>query len=124
MLKEEAILLKIVLIISLTGMLLLLWLSAKLPKQAEDTVLISSVEEMPEHTQVKIAGTIVSIKDTPTIMILDMKDSSSTIKVIADKKGMELKLKQKMRIEVQGTIKMYQEEVEIEASKIRILGKK
>mgnify|MGYP001567167691 CR=1 FL=1 len=123
MLKEETVLLKIVLIVSLIGMSLLFLLSAKLPRQAEDAILMSSLEEMPENAQVKIVGTITSIVDTPTIMILEIKDSSDTMKVITDKKGMELKLKKKMKVEVQGTIKMYKDEMEIEAAKIRILEK-
>lgn len=123
MLKEESILLKIVLLISLIGTAWLLFLSARLPKQTEDAILISSLEEIPENTGVKIIGTITSIKDTPTIMIIDLKDSSDTVKVIADKKGMQIKIKQKMRIEVQGITKTYKDEIEIEASKIRILEK-
>ena len=120
MLKQEHILLKITLLISLLGVLLLIIISNYLPKQASSSTLISSLEELPEGTAVIVSGTISSVIDTPSILILQVKDTSGTIKVIADKDHLETKLTKNAQIEVEGTLKTYKDEREIQASHIKV----
>ena len=123
MLIQEKILLKSTLVISLLGMLLLIALSSQLPKENTETMLISSLEETPQGTQVTIAGAITAIQNTPSMLIMTIQDASGSVKVVADKKGMETKLKIKTKIEVSGMLKEYQEKQEIQASIIKILEK-
>jgi|GEM_PF-2303832 RecJ-like exonuclease len=122
MLKEEKILLKCALAVSLLGIIILIIL-AETGSKGEEIVFISEAKEAEEGQEVGIQGEVKVLKDTPTITILTIQDETSEIKVIADKKGMETKLQKGMFVEVEGKIKLYQEEKEIEASTIRILKK-
>lgn len=119
MLKQEKIFLKLSLIISLLGIVILILISNKIsPETAETT--IDQLKSLELNSEVSIAGEIISVIDTPTILIINIKDPSGSIKVIADKKSLDKTLNKGAIIEIQGELKKYNEELEVEANKITI----
>ena len=122
MLKQEKIFLKLSLIISLLGIVILILISNKIsPETAETT--IDQLKSLELNSEVSIAGEIISVIDTPTILIINIKDPSGSIKVIADKKSLDKTLNKGAIIEIQGELKKYNEELEVEANKITIFWK-
>ncbi len=122
MLPKEKIFLKIAVICSLFGLLLLIIISNYLPRKSVESTTIGSIEETPEGTEISVKGTITSIKNTPTILIITIEDAASKVNVIADKKYLQENLKEKSIIEVTGTIKIFNNEKEIQASSVTILS--
>ena len=122
MLPKEKIFLKIAVICSLFGLLLLIIISNYLPRKSVESTTISSIEETPEGTEISVKGTITSIKNTPTILIIAIEDAASKVNVIADKKYLNQNLKEKSIIEVTGNVKIFNNEKEIQASSITILS--
>ena len=120
---QEKILLKSTLIISLLGMLLLIGISSHLPKESAENMLISSLEETPQGTQVTITGIITAIHNVPSMLIITVQDTSGSIRVIIDKKEMKEKLRVKTKVEVEGILKEYKEEREIQASMVEVFEK-
>ena len=114
---EEGILLKIALVSSLIGILLLSFIEEKISlKESNITMIDYSLLE----NHVKVKGAAVNIKDLENILIFDLKDNNGKIKVIAFKKN-KLKIKKDSILEVEGIVKEYNNELEVEAKKIRIL---
>ena len=120
MLKQERALLKITFIVSLVGMLLLIFISQRIAPQNMEAKPINSVKDEEENSQATVTGAIESVKEMPTLLILKVKDKTGSIKVIADKKQMTMKLKKGMKIEVTGIFKMYKNEQELEARTIKV----
>jgi len=111
--KDETIL-KISLIISITGIFLLLFIlefSEVKPFQIKD------ISEEQLELQVKIQGEIISIKETPGLYILKIDDLTETLTVIIFKEE-PINIKKGMYVEITGKVQEYKDELEIIADKI------
>ncbi len=111
---EDSTLLKISLIISITGIFTLLFIlefSEVKPFQIKD------ITKKQLENQIKIQGEITSIKETPGLYILNVNDLTETITVIIFKED-PLNIKKGMYIEVTGEVQEYKDELEIIADKI------
>ncbi len=120
MLIQEKILLKITLVISLLGMLLLIFISQKIAPQDANAIPINTLQDREENSQVTIMGVLESVINTPTILILKVKDNTGTMTVIAGKKEVSERLRKGMSIEVIGTLKTYEGKQELEAQTMKV----
>jgi aspartyl/asparaginyl-tRNA synthetase len=120
MIKQERTILKIAGIISLIGLIMLSIIVNK--PSSKDTMPIITLQDIDKGAQVTILGKITAIKDTPTILIIEVQDNTGMIKVIANKKGIEKTIEKETIIKVQGTLKEYKGNKEIEATTITIRG--
>ena len=115
---EESLLIKISLIMSLVGIILLFLISNKI-KVKEYPVNLLSKELLENH--VTVTGIVTNLKESPKFLFLTIEDKNKDIiKVLLDnKKG--IRLRKGLEIKVTGKLKVYQKEFEIEASEIKIL---
>lgn len=120
MLREEKILLKVSLMMSLLGLLTLIIISNRVA--TTKATPIESVLNSELSAEVRIGGRVSHIKSTGTVFILTIEDQSGAIKVIAEKEGVEGYLKRGMMVEVEGSVKEYKKQREVEAKSIRIRG--
>lgn len=111
--KDET-LLKISLIISVTGIFILLFL---LEYSQLDLIKIQNVTQNELETQVKIQGELVSVKETPGLYILKIDDQTKTITVIVFKET-PIEFKKGTYLEITGEVQKYKDELEIIADKI------
>ncbi|MAG52735.1 MAG: hypothetical protein CMH62_02115 [Nanoarchaeota archaeon] len=110
-------LLKLSLAISLLGLftLLLILEYSEIPFYE-----IEEIEESQIETRVKVQGSIASIKETPGLYILKIKDQTGIITAIVFKEKI-IDIQKNSEVEVEGIIQKYQEEIEIIIDKITIL---
>lgn len=107
---------KISLIISCIGTFLILLLSEY---QEIELTKIRDISREQLETRVKVEGVLLSIKETPGLYIMKIRDSSASIPVIIFKEE-PLKLKTGDNIELIGKLTEYKNELEIIAEKIKI----
>ena len=105
---------RISLIISLLGTFTLLLI---LEYQELPFSKISEINKDQIETKIKTQGTITSIKETPGLYILTIKDSNSIITTIVFKEE-QIALTKNSLVEIEGKIQEYQNELEIIADKI------
>lgn len=104
---------KLSLLISLLGIILLIFLSQTLePKQ----IKISEISSKMLEGYVKIQGNLTSIKNLDNMQILKVEDETEGISVIVFEK---INLSNGMQIEVIGKVTRYKGSLEIEAQKIK-----
>lgn len=113
---KDSTLLSIALSCSLIGIFLLLIISEKVNLDSSN---ISGITEKLNNKYVKIKGTITNSRETPGLLILDVKDNTGSIKVIAFKES-QINLTKNQIIEVEGKITKYQDSLEIIADKITL----
>ncbi len=114
---EEKTLFKVALSLSLIGILIILIIAEQDTVRTKDIAIIKTLQL---ETKVKIKGTITKITDTPTLLILEIKDQTDKIKSIVYKEE-EIDIQKSNMVEIIGTLKEYQNELEIEVSQIKIL---
>ncbi len=111
---KEKLFLKISIVISLLGILLILFL-------AENTELpitkIADLEKKNIDERVKIQGSIISIKETTKVILFTIKDETGTIPAILFKEG-NLEIKKGQYLEIEGRITEYLGKKEVIVSKI------
>ncbi|MBI2508102.1 OB-fold nucleic acid binding domain-containing protein [Candidatus Woesearchaeota archaeon] len=113
---QDKVLFKVSLIISVMGtFLVLLILEYSEVKLTE----INSLGKNQLETRVKVQGAIVSIKETPGLYILTIKDTSATIPLVIFKED-TLALEKNTQVEVIGKLTEYKKELEIIVEKIKI----
>lgn len=114
---EEKTLLKIALICSIVGVFIIFIFADRLEPSL---INISGISQSLIDKDVKIRGTVNSFRITSSVLMLDVRDETGTIKVVAfDKEDFEADKSQV--IEVTGTVKEYQGVLEIEAKNILFL---
>ena len=113
---ENHKLLKISLIISLIGTFSLLLI---LEYQEIPLYKIEQITKEQLETKVRIQGTILKIKETPGLYILDIRDTK-TITTIAFKEE-QINFKRNSFVEIEGKVQEYQNELEIIADKIILI---
>ena len=114
----ESLLIKITLVISIIGIIILFFISDKL-KPKEYQINFLSKENLEEL--VKIRGKITDLKETQGITILTIEDKSGPIKVTLFKNNQIIKPRKGQFVEVIGKFKTFRKEFEIEAKEIKIL---
>lgn len=114
---NNKILLKISLVFSLIGVIIILLI-------AEYTELpltkIGELQNKKLDENVRIQGTITSVKNLPTLMILKIKDETGSISAILFKEE-EIQIKKDQKVEIRGKIIEYQGEKEVDISLIKKL---
>ena len=114
---DEKILLKISLIPSLVGILILLVILEKIDVSDSN---ISAIDKNLSEKQVKIKGEITRIRETPAFSMINVKDDTGNIDVVVFKEK-KLELKEGDIIQVEGQVTEYQGKLEILAKRIVIL---
>ncbi|MBS3171047.1 OB-fold nucleic acid binding domain-containing protein [Candidatus Woesearchaeota archaeon] len=114
----ESFLIKLSLVISIAGLIILFFISEKIrPKEYQINLL--SKENLEQL--IKIKGTINNVKEIKGLIIMTVEDKSGEIKVILSRKNQILKPEKDQEVEVIGKFKAYQKDFEIEAQEIKIL---
>ncbi|MEK6826387.1 MAG: OB-fold nucleic acid binding domain-containing protein [Nanoarchaeota archaeon] len=111
---EEQTLLKLSWIISLTGLLVLIFISDSLELKKYN---INEINYELLNKQVKVSGTISRIAETPGLIIFDIADETGTITAIAFKESF-VNLTQNQQIDAEGKIVKYKGHLEIQVDKI------
>ena len=111
---EEKNLLKVALICSIIGIFIIFIFANRLEPSL---ISISDVSESLIDQSVKIQGAIDSIRVTPSIIILNVKDDSGSIKVVAFSQDNSELVKDQL-VEILGDVTEYKGILEIEAKKI------
>ncbi len=114
---HEKTLLKISLITSLVGILILLIILDKIDISDSD---IASINKTLIDKQVKIKGEITRTTETPGLYILNVKDNTGNIDIIIFKED-KIELKKGDIVEIEGQITEYQDKLELIAKKVIIL---
>ncbi len=114
---QESTLFKISLTLSIIGILVLLFVSEK--KDA-DLVTIEEALNSSIGQKVKIKGQLTTIINSPGFLILNIKDNTGEIKAIAFIEE-EIRIFPNSTVKVEGQIKEYKNEKEIEVSSITTL---
>ncbi len=118
MLREEKVIIKVALIGAIIGLTALFILSENIELETES---ISTIKNEPIGTMVKVHGIIKDLRDTPSVAIIILEENNEKVKVVVFKED-RLELREKMKIEVEGRVKEYEGETEIEAEKITIIS--
>ncbi len=115
---DNKTLLIITIICSLIGIFIILLI-------VENTELsISKIKDITEkhlETKVKISGKITSIKETPGLLILQVKDPTGKIDVIIFK-DKKINITKNIQVEIEGKIQKYKSKLQITANKITLLN--
>src|SRR3989344_3679984 len=81
---------------------------------------IGNISEKNLNEKVKVKGYVTFFKETPGLYIMDIKDNTGNITVLAFKDD-KINLTKNSIIEVEGSLTKYNNELEINADIIRIL---
>ena len=114
---KEKNLLKMSLIVSLIGILTLLFILNKIELTSFN---IQNITKDNLDEKVKIKGELVKITETPGLYILNVKDFSGEIIIIVFKDE-PLELKVGDVLEIEGQVSSYKDKIEIIAKKITII---
>lgn len=115
---REKDLLKIALVCSLIGILIILFI---VYKYEVPNYNIKDIDKSMLNEKVSIKGQINRITETPGLYILNIKDSTGEITVVVFKEE-DLDLLENNLVEVEGEIAEYKNEVEIIAKQIKVLN--
>lgn len=118
MLQQEKKMIYCSLVCSLIGIGILLIMQKS---GTSPTVKISEINDKLLNTDIVIKGTLTSLRETPSVTIAQVKDKSGTIDVVAFKSD-TLEIKKGQTIEIEGKIKKYKENLQVEAKRIRKLS--
>lgn len=112
---DEKNLLKVALICSIIGIFIIFVFANRLEPSL---INISEISSSLVDQSVKVQGKIVSIKNSPSVLIFDVKDDTGSVKVVVfDKKNLDLNKNQ--LVEVLGVVKEYKGSLEVEAKNIK-----
>lgn len=115
---EESKLFIVSLLFSLIGIIIIL-IAAKYTELGYTK--ISEIDKNMVGNYVKIKVQVTSKRELQALYLFTVKDESNSIKVIAYKDDKNLiNLKVNQLIEIEGIVKKYKDELEIEANKITI----
>ena len=114
---DDNTLYKICLISALIGIFLILVIANKIEIKGSD---IDNISEKNLNEKVKVKGYVTFFKETPGLYIMDIKDNTGNITVLAFKDE-KINITKNSIIEVEGSLTKYDNELEINADIIRIL---
>jgi RecJ-like exonuclease len=111
---NEKTLLKISLIFSILGILLILFISEN---TSIDLSNISEITKENIDEKVRIQGIVTNIVETESLTILNVKDNTGKITIIIFEIGIGLQKDQ--RVEIIGSVTDYEDQLEIMADQIK-----
>jgi RecJ-like exonuclease len=111
---DDNLLFKICLTLSLLFILILFVISENINLETKD---IQNITKKDVDTIIKVTGQVTRISNLPGLIILNLKDQTSEIKVVIFKEE-PLNIKQNNFLQIEGKITEYQGELEILAEKI------
>ena len=111
---KENQLLRISIIFSLIGILILFYLTGSLEPRAYE---INSLTKDNIDDVVKVNGRVSSFSETPGLYLINLKDDTVMITVVVFKDD-ELELMEGMEIEIVGQVTEYQDRLELIAKEI------
>ena len=114
---DDNTLYKICLISALIGIFLILVIANKIEIKGSD---IGNISEKNLNEKVKVKGYVTFFKETPGLYIMDIKDNTGNITVLAFKDE-KINITKNSIIVVEGSLTKYDNELEINADIIRIL---
>ncbi len=115
---KEELLFRTALVFSLVGIIILLFLGNSIKLEHSN---ISDIDKTKIGENVKTKGMVVDKKELQSLYLFNIKDETGTIKVVIFKDNKDsVYLKKGQMIEVEGVVKKYKDELEIEANKITI----
>ncbi len=114
---KEKTLLKVALLTSLVGILILLFILEKIDLSSSN---IANITKDNLDEKIKIKAEVTKVTETPGLYILDVKDFTGSIKVVVFKDE-PLEIKQGDILEIEGQVTSYKDQVEIIAKKITVL---
>ena len=112
---NENSLLKISLVFSLIGIFTIFYISET------TTINLSEISDLSKEdldNKVRIKGEIISIGDTPGLMIVNVKDLTDQMTIILFKDNSTINLERGKIIDITGTLTEYKNELEIIADQI------
>jgi RecJ-like exonuclease len=112
---NENSLLKISLILSLVGILTIFYISET---TSVDLSKISDLSKDDLDKKVRIKGEIISIGDTPGLMIINVKDPTGTMVAILFKDNSTINIERNQVIDILGILAEYKGELEIIADQV------
>ena len=112
---QEKSLLRLAILCSIIGLLILIFVSNTIEPQK---LKIKDITKEHVGQAIKTQGTISSIQTIDELTILEITDKTSKIKVIA---FANTTLSKNNNIEIEGIVKEYKDELEIEADIIKII---
>ena len=115
---NENTLLKLSLIFSILGILIVLFISETVPVKLYE---ISEITEEKIDETVRIQGTVKRTSDTPEILIINLEDETGTITIILFKNDEEISLEKNQRVEIIGNVTEYKDQLEIVADQIKVI---
>lgn len=113
---EEKVLLKLSLIVSLTGILILIFISNSIEIKEYK---ISELNKDTIGKDVKVEGRITRITETPGLYIFNIEDETGEITAIAFKED-PINLTKDIQVILEGKIIEYKNKLEIEVQQITI----
>ena len=114
---NEKILFILALTCTLSGILTILFISENVEIKL---IQIKDINEDQIGKEIKVIATISSIKSTPGLYILTLKDVTSTIKAIIFKES-DLNFKMNDKAVVTGEVVKYQNILEIQINELKVL---
>ena len=111
---KEKDLLKVSLVFSLIGILIIFILTGTLEARGYN---IGDLNKDNVDDTVKVKGIITSYGETPGLYLINLKDDTGKITVIVFKDE-EIELQEGLKIEIVGQVTEYQDEIEIIAKEI------
>lgn len=115
---KENDLLKIALVCSLIGILMILFI---VQKYEVPNYTIEDIDKSMLNEMVSVKGQINRITETPGLYIINLEDSTGEITVVIFKEE-DLDILEGNLIEVEGEVTEYKNEVEIIAKEIKVLN--
>jgi len=113
---DEKNLFKIALLCSLIGILIIMLISDSLEVPS---LKIHEVSRNVLEKQIKVSGTIKNLKFYSGLIVFDIQDETGKIKVIAYEE--EVNFKENLKIELEGIVKEYKNNLEIETKTVRLI---
>lgn len=114
---QERKLENLAMVVSLVGVLLILFVSEKMEA---GSLSIIDVNESYLGNNVKITGEVVRLIETEGLLILDVKDDSGKIKVVAFSDEY-VDVQENDKVEIEGEVVEYKNETELDAKVIKVL---
>ena len=115
---NENILLKLSLVFSILGILIILFISET---SSIDLIKISEITKENLDEKVRIQGIIKTTEDTPELLIINIEDETGTIIIILFKNSEEIILKENQKVEVVGKVMEYKDQLEISVDQIKVI---
>mgnify|MGYP001587684887 CR=1 FL=1 len=114
---EDQTLLKLALIVSMTGILLLIFVSDIVEVKEYK---ITDLTRKDIEKDVKIRGKVTRVTETPGLLIFNIRDETGEVTAILFKED-PINITENQRLEIEGKVKEYKDKLEIEVSELKTI---